>query len=175
MFTPAVRLLVIAISVALGIHALPENPFQATLFFVVVPLIVYGYFRYGTVWLAFRAMRKGRLGRAERIIDKVRFPDWLRASDRAYYEWIKGALASERGDDEAAELHLRAAIDRGFRTANDRSVAKASLADILLSRGDPESARECLAEARSTPHKATLDPFIEQIEARLQDPASPPR
>jgi hypothetical protein len=155
-------------SAVAGLLLLGEFPALSVCLFAGSALIAVGYFRNGTVWIAFRALKSGRSDRAERLIAKTRNPSWLSAGQRAYYELLKGTLAGEKGDLSAAETHLRAALSGRLRTRNDIQVAKLALADVVLHRGELRSAEALLAEVRAEPTKEGLKPYIEEIEERVR-------
>jgi hypothetical protein len=130
-------------------------------------LLVYGYVRHGTVWLAFRALRAGNSKRAEALLDQIAFPDWLQSQHRAYYEFFRGTLAAARDDWEAARGHLATALKHKLRTDNDRSMVECVFAAALLCTGDRPGAREHLELARSYDHKPEVDVEIRKVEEML--------
>jgi len=135
--------------------------------------LAYGYFRYGTVWLAFRALRAGRSDRARALLDQIRFPDRLRSQDRAYYEMLHGMLACEREEWTTAKDHFQRAREHRLRTANDRSMVECLLAEVLLRCGDPVAAREHLELARGhfpKPEVAAAIRNVEELIARGTEP-----
>ena len=168
MFTPLVRLLLIGLNTAVGILALPRYPMLAAGLCLSSALFVLGYFRHGTVWLAFRAIRKGQVDRADSLIRRTHNPSWLDARQRTYYELLKGALAGERGDLEAAETHLRAALAGKLRTGNDIGVAKLTLAEVLLHRGDRDSAKALLEEVQAEPADSGLQAHSNRVEEQIR-------
>jgi hypothetical protein len=134
---------------------------------IAVALLAYGYVRYGTVWIAFRALRAGKSKRAETLLDQVLCPDWLRSQDRAYYEFLRGILATEREDWGTARDHFLTALRHNLRTSNNRAMVECALAETLLSAGDPDAAREHLDMARSHDHKPEVELAIRKVEDML--------
>lgn len=130
-------------------------------------LLGYGYFRSGTVWRAFQALRAGRLQQAQALLDQVAYPDCLGAQQRAYYEWLRGVFACERKDSRTAVDHFQRALVFGLRTANDRSMVECALAEALLQGGDLAAAREHLALAKAHDHKPAVAAAIREVEQML--------
>jgi predicted Zn-dependent protease len=129
--------------------------------------LAYGYFRYGTVWLAFRALRAGHAGRARALLDQVAFPDYLRSQDRAYYEMLRGLLAREKEEWATAREHLQRALEGDLRTANNRSMVECALAEALLNCGESTAAREHLELARRHDHKTEMAAAIREVEEMI--------
>jgi uncharacterized protein HemY len=134
-------------------------------------LLAFGHFRYGPVWLAFRALRAGDADRAARLLSQVRRPSWLSSPQRAYFEFASGALAAARGADADAERHLRAALAHDLRTANDRCAVELELARVLAKRGDRVAALDVLAAASTREPKPELAEQLRQVGASLETEA----
>ena len=170
MFTPLVRLLLIAFLLIIGgIRYAQDRPLGALVAAAGVAFLTYDYFRAGTVWLAFRALRDENLPRAERFIGQVRRPQYLSPRNLAYYFWVQGALAAQRGDLGPARRQLALAFQGRLRTTNDRCVVACCLADLAIRAGDPEAARAHLGQARALRHRPALEPVIQELEALLPE------
>jgi hypothetical protein len=72
MFTPLARLLLVSAAVALGGREIASGRPWGWALMTGAALLALGYFRYGTIWLAFRAYRRGDLERLARRIRQVR-------------------------------------------------------------------------------------------------------
>lgn len=59
MFTPVVRSILIFGCLAIGVWWLSIGKWTGILLLFAAACLGFGYFRYSTVWLAFRALRKG--------------------------------------------------------------------------------------------------------------------
>jgi hypothetical protein len=168
MFSLHARAALILLCVGLGTYLLAAGRIvEGVCALVPAPLLVYGYFRHGTVWLACRAFRAGRPDRARALLEQIRFPERLRSQDRAYYEMLRGLLARQRRDWAAARDHFRRARGHNLRTANDRSLVECVLAEALLECGETAAAREHLELARGHDHKPEVAAAIRQLEEIL--------
>jgi tetratricopeptide (TPR) repeat protein len=161
MFTPQHRLLLSVATFGLGAYLLIRNDYTGALFLVASAFLAYGYFRYGTVWLAFREVAHGRMDAAAKLLAKVNHPEALASEQRAYFELASGLVCASRAQNERAEQHLRAALSHQLRTDNDRALAEAVLAQLLI-------ARDQYAEALALVQKAVTRDCRPSIAARLQ-------
>ena len=159
----------ILFSVGLGGYQFATGSrFVGACFLAAAALLIYGYFRYGTVWLAYRALRTGRPERARTLLDQIAFPDRLRSSDRAYYEMLRGMLAGEREEWATARDHFQRALEHDLRTSNDRCIVECALAEALLGCGETVAAGEHLELARTHRHKPELTVGIRKLEEMIQ-------
>ena len=170
MFSNPIRLALVLGCVGFGIYRVLYGDRMGLLYVVAGILVAYGYFRYSTVWLAFRAVRKGELDRAGACYRKRGIlPVCLHSS--AYFELASGIVSANRGEEEAAERHLRAALGHELRTENDRCVAEVCLAELLARRGNLDEARELVTQARTRHHKPELAEWIDRIAGSLEPSA----
>lgn len=168
MLTPAVRFILIILGTGLGIALINQGNWMGAFPLLAAGLLAFGHFRYGTVWLAFRALRKGDMDRADALLEKVADPNRLNAQCRAYYDWIKGVVSTARGELDQARQHLESAVGGALRTSTDRSVALCCLAEVAAKSGDEDEAREILDSARAEPHAPSVDPIISKVESMMQ-------
>lgn len=165
MFSPLTRYGMIALSIFAAVGMFLQGRWiVGSLFVVAAGLLVWGHQRYGNVWLAFQAYRRGDLdGLARRLAD-VKHPERLEPQSRAYFELLSGVVAHREGRLEAARAHLGAALAGGLRTTHIQAVARVHLAHVELEGGDPAAARAQLAQARAIPHRPALDAMIGAVE-----------
>lgn len=167
MFPPRVRLVILAVVAALGAAEAARGRGAGWVLLVGAALLGYGAVRHGTVWIAFRAYRRGDLDAMERHLRGVWKPQWLRPEDRAYHDLLAGVAAHRRGDAALARRHFAAALAGPLPTTNIRAVAHYHAAGASLDDGDPAAARDHLASARELPHAAALDAPLAAVEERL--------
>jgi hypothetical protein len=168
MFTPVARFSLILGCLAIGVWWLSTGEWMGIFVLFAAACFGFGYFRYGTVWLAFRALREGNIDKAENLISKVSYPSKLNSQNRAYYNWAKGAVAMRRGDFTRAKEFLELAAAGKLRTSNDRSILACFLAEIAVRNGDHTTARNQLEKARLEPHKHEVDRIISNVEKMMQ-------
>ena len=169
MFTRNIRWVLVAVAVVSGLFALPERPAYATACFLGAASLGLGYFRHGTIWLAFRAQRQGDTERARRLLREIARPHWLASQSQAYYQFLAGVHALEDGAHDAAYAALTRIDARKLRTDNDRSLRQALLAAASLRLGERERALSHLQQARSYPLSEQTSQIIEQLEGEADD------
>jgi hypothetical protein len=164
MFSKSLRFVLIGVSAAYGLYYLTQGRWLGYLYLFAGALLIYGYFRYGPVFIAFRHVQRKNFERAASLLAQVRDPDLLSLSQRAYFEFASAAVAEHQGNDTTAERHLRAALEHQFRSENDRALTETVLAQVLLKRDAPTpEARDLLERARHRPCKPELKRTIEEV------------
>jgi uncharacterized protein HemY len=169
MFTSSVRLVLIVVVVSLGIYMLTQRNSTGIFLLFAGVLLLVGYFRYGSIWIAFRAYNQGNIEQARKLIGQVRNPQALNAQHQAYYNWIQGGIAASEGKSETAYRLLQAAANGRLRTQNDKSVVEYMLSDLARSMGNIGLARQHLERARSFSHRPQLDSLLADLEYKLNE------
>ena len=167
MFTPRVRLALCVSFFVLGAYWLVVGRYAGMLFLVASAYLAYGYFKYGTVWLAFREVAHGRMEPAAKLLAKVERPDLLGSQERAYFELAWGLVCASRGENPASEAHLKLALGNELRTDNDRALAEAVLAQLLLAREAREEATQVLAKAAGRSCRPSIAERIKTMREEL--------
>lgn len=165
MFSTPIRAILVVTALSVGAWQLSRGHSSALWLVAAAVLLAYGHFRYGSVWLAMRALRAGNVDRAGRLLAQVKHPATLSSQQRAYFELASGLLAARAGADIEAEQHFRSALDHRLRTENDRCIAEVELARLLAKRGERVAARELLARARSR----QANPDVAEEARRVQE------
>jgi len=147
MFTPRIRWLLAAASFAFGGYRVSSGDYAGFVLIAAAAFLVYGHFKYNTVWLAFRAVSGGQLDKAAALLQQVKRPASLGAEARAYFELASGFVCASRAQNEDAEKHLRIALANRLRTDNDRALAETVLAQLLIARDELPEARTLLEQA----------------------------
>jgi uncharacterized membrane-anchored protein len=162
------RFILIAMALGLGILQLRAGSALGWLTLAAVPLLVWGQFRHGTVFAAYRAYRKGDYARLHALLAQVSRPELLRAQDRAYYDFLLGVDAQRQGDLPTARDAFQAALQGPLRTRNMVGVVHLHLARVALDAGDSAAARTHVESARQYAHRdSTLDD-VARVEAALR-------
>ena len=164
MFSSPTRVVLAVAALAYGLWLVAAQEYRGLVLVLVAILLIVGYFRYGTVWLACRALRKGDSSRADRLLSEIRYPEKLSPQNLAYYNLVKGAIAAERGDLNSATQLLDASQRGALRTSNDRSLVSCYLAHLALKRGDRVGAQRHLEQARSQKHRPSVEALINNVQ-----------
>lgn len=169
MYTPFVRLLFGVLGIALAIKFYLSGSIPSLLLTLGgVALVVWGYFRNGTVFIAFQQVKKNNPTKAERLLAKIKKPEWLSRSQKAYYHFTRGfvKMSNQQAEDSLSEF--RQALEIGLRTDNDKAIALLNISSLALDLGNIKEARESLKQAKSFKYIPNLEPEIKRIERELQ-------
>lgn len=169
MFSPTIRLLLIIGSMILAIAMFFRGETAlGTGLLVSSALLGYGYFRTGAVYLAFKQMQKGRIPRAQKLINGIRRPDWLSPGQKAYYYFVKAALSMAHKDFDSSREHFEKSLEIGLRTEHDEAIANANLAFGQMKLGHYQSAREYFDRIKHLRYRNELQPQLDQLKEQLQ-------
>ena len=174
MLTPRLRLTLAIASFVTGAYLLVVGDYAGVLFLGGAGYFGYSYFKYGTVWLAFREVARGHMNEAAELLQKVKEPQALGSEQRAYFELASGLVCASRAQNQQAETHLQAALDHQLRTENDRALAEAVLAQLLVARDQLAAAREIIDRAVKRECRPAIAARIKGLHEQLQPPVDPP-
>ncbi len=132
-----------------------------------IGLIVWGYFKNRTVYLAFQQLKRENYEKAEQLLGKVPNPELLKKSQKSYYHFTKGFIELNKQNLDVAYENLNSALSLGLRTQNDTSIVTLNLASLELERKNLDEARSFLIRTKELNHKPELSAEIERIEAEL--------
>lgn len=170
MLHPGTRLALAIVSFVLGAYLLVISDYTGVVFVGGAAYLGYSYFRYGTVWLAFREVAGGRMSEAAVLLAKVKHPEQLSSEQRAYFELASGLVCASRAENQRAEAHLQQALAHQLRTENDRALCEAVVAQLLLARDEPDQAREVLARAVTRECRPAIAARIKTLHEQLATP-----
>lgn len=169
MFSNSLRIILIIICLVFGIYQFFKGEiylgfsFTAAAFF-----LIYGYFRYGNVWLAFQNLMKGHNIKAEKLINSVKYPNLLSSQQKAYYFFVKGVLEQDKNNLDEAEIYYLKSLKEGLHTSNNVAIANLNLATIYHQKGLLDSANLSLRNAIESPHKTEVETEIQKLRLKLE-------
>lgn len=166
-FEPQVRLIVAAIFLVVAYYLALHASFISFLFLLLFLLLTWDYIRNNGVWIAFREFRNGQIEQVRRLLEQVKWPNFLNKEALAYYHWLKGVVDVSDGRLTAAKVHLLVAATGQLRTENDRCLVQCLLAEVALQGGDKQAAQEHLNLARNLEHHPNVDAIISKLSTRL--------
>lgn len=166
--TPGLRLALAVASFLAGAYLLITNEYAGLLFLGGAAYFGHSYFKYGTVWLAFREVAHGRMEAAAKLLAKVKSPEALSSEQRAYYELASGLVCTSSAQNQRAEQHLQAALAHHLRTDNDRAMAEAVLAQLLIARDQHAEARALVDKAVTRNCRPSILERLKALQAELQ-------
>ncbi len=107
------------------------------------------HFLFGTVWAAFSTLKKGKVNEADNLLNRIKKPEWLLKSHRAYYHFTKGMIAIQHKDTPTAQNHLKQALDLGLRTDNDNALSALHIAHSSFVERDYKQSSAYLQKAKA--------------------------
>ena len=172
MYAPWLRILIgtLGLILAYFYYSVGSN-LSVALMLTGVALVVWGYFKNGTIYLAFRKLKKEDYEGAERSLNQTKYPELLKNGQKGYFHFIKGFIESNRNDYNKSLNHFREALKFGLRTDNDQAIVRLSIAEIEIERKNYDNAREELKVVKGLKYKQALESEILRLETKLIDSA----
>lgn len=168
MLTKKARIWVIAIAILLLLWTLYEQVYEiSAVIGIGIALLVWGYFREGTVVMAAREFHEKNYDAAEELLKEIKDPDKLSRHRRGFYEFIYGNLELNRQNYPEAEKHFQIASNFPLRNQNDKAIVLVHLANLNLRKKDPERALAYVEKAKTFKITSRVRNIIENIEQEI--------
>lgn len=169
MLTKKARLWVIAIAVILLLWTLYVQVYEiSAIIGLGIGLLIWGYFREGTVVMAAREFHEKNYDRAEELLQEIADPDRLSRHRRGFYEFIYGNLELHRKNYKEAEKHFQIASNFPLRNQNDKAIVLVHLANLNLRKKDPVRAEAYIEKAKALKITARVKNIIQNIEQEIK-------
>lgn len=166
MFTKRARILVIGAFVIMLAVSINLRVYEISAVLVMfIGLLIWGYFKEGTIVLAARAFHNKDYDKAEALLQQVVNPEWLSKKRRGFYEFIFGGICLQRQDYDEAERHYEIAAQYPLRSANDHVAALVHVANISIRHNNFEKAKAYLALADK--HEEKITAKMKEVMKRL--------
>lgn len=168
MFTKKARLWVIGIAILLLGWTIIQQVYEISgVILIGIGLLIWGYFREGTVVMAARAFHAKNYDEAEELLKEIEDPDRLGKHRRGFYEFIYGNLELHRHNYDEAEKHFQIASKFPLRNQNDKAIVLVHLANINLRKKDAERARAYVEMAKGYKISSRVKDIIVKIESEI--------
>ncbi|MCC8424211.1 lipopolysaccharide assembly protein LapB [Mucilaginibacter sp. UR6-11] len=166
MFTNRARILVIGAFVIMLAVTVNLRVYEvAGVIIMFIGLLIWGYFKEGTVVLAAKAFHNKDYDKAEALLTQVNNPDWLGKKRRGFYEFIYGGICLQKQDYNEAEKHYEIAAQYPLRSANDHVAALVHVANISIRHNNFDKAKAYLALADK--HEEKITAKMKEVIRRL--------
>jgi tetratricopeptide (TPR) repeat protein len=171
MFTNTARIFLIGVFLAMGVFFSYEKVYQlmgASLLFI--GLLIWGYFKEGTVIMAAKSFHKKDYIRSEALLLQIANPNWLAKKRRGFYEFIMGGVCLQKQDYDEAEKHYELAAQFPLRSANDHVAALVHVANISIRQHNYDKAAAYIELANKNKEKinAKMKDVIAKLEQELK-------
>lgn len=165
MFTPLSRIILLLLCAALSVVAAVFGIYSLLILTSIASFILlWGYFRRGSVPLALSRLRNEEYKEAEAILNHTTQPDKLEKKQKAYYLYVKGFIAREKDQYEEARIYLEESLNEGVRNQNDIAMALLALADMEMVRNNKRKALEYFSQLKGLKVKPALMPSIRKMQ-----------
>jgi len=115
----------------------------------LIGLVMLGsYLFLGTVQSSAQLIQDGDFDAAEQRLNLTRFPGLLYITNRAFYYIMKGTLASQFGDQKAAEDLFNTALNLKLPSDNEKAMVLMQLANIKASKNNWTAAKNYFKQAK---------------------------
>lgn len=168
MFTKRARFWVIGVAVFLLGWTISQQVYEITAIIGIgIALLVWGYFREGTVVMAAREFHAKNYDGAEELLKEIEDPEKLGRHRRGFYEFIYGNVELHRQNYEQAEKHFQIATNFPLRNQNDKAIVLVHLANLNLRKKDFDRAAAYVERAKSYKITSRVKKIIEKIESEI--------
>ncbi len=171
MFTNNARVILIGLFLAAGLFFSYYRVYQLmAVVLLFIALLIWGYFKEGTVILAAKSFHKKDYNKAELLLLQISHPSWLSKKRRGFYEFIMGGVCLQKQDYDAAEQHYELAAQYPLRSANDHVAALVHVANINIRQRNYDKAKAYLELAGKHQEKITakMKEVISKLEKELK-------
>lgn len=150
MLSPNLRLLLIGVFFIGGVISIAASLglYVSIVFFLTAAILLLGHFRHGPVLAVLMALRRGKVGQAEELLQTVKRPDWLSKRYRTYYYFATSLVATHRQDVNGAEQYAELALQEDYLQPREQAILVYNLARVEFERNN---------WARSRQHLSNLD------------------
>lgn len=171
MLTNRARQLVIVLFLLLLVFTIYQQSYEISgIALLAIGVIVWGYFKEGTVVLAAKDFHDKNYEKAESLLIQIAKPNLLSKKRRGYYEYMMGGITLQKQEFEAAESHYEIAAQYPLRSVNDHVAALVHVANISLRqhRFDKAEAYLGLAQKQDSKLTARMRDVIVKLEKEIK-------
>jgi hypothetical protein len=126
-------LILICLLLGIGLN-IAYGFWYAFVFYLGLIFLLVGYFLLGTIQSAAMKMQTMDFQGAEDRLKLTFFPGLLYSANRAYLYMIKGTIALNQKDNDAAEMWLEKAQSTGLPSDNEKAMVLLQLANLHASK-----------------------------------------
>lgn len=168
MLNKYIRFMLILISLVIIVMSFVSGAYLLTVCGALMCVyMLYAYFKYASVSLAFKKIRAKELKSAYNLLLDTPNPKLLSKGEKTYYYWGMGIIKISENKLDEAEREFFNALRYGATTANNMVIINLSLAQICMYKEEYEKAKVYLGEARRIPHRPQLNVILYELESRL--------
>ncbi len=147
MISPKLRLFLIAFFFLFGIVTCFLNVKWTlpVVLFLTALILLFGHFRHGPMLSVLGNLRKGKIKKAQELIDTIKRPDWLSGRYKGYYYFAQSLLATFSQDIEKAESNAVKALEEGNLPDIEKGILYYNLARAAYEKKQYDKSRTHLS------------------------------
>jgi len=169
MLSRKIRFLIILIALIIAVISFVfKNIYIAVPALLVAAYMLFAYFKYASVSLAFKKIRQKDLAGAYQLLLDTPNPKHLTRGEKTYYYWGMGIIKISEDKFDEAEREFYNALRFGITTSHNMFIINLSLAQICMYKEEYEKAEVYLDEAKRIPHKPELNTILYELEEKLE-------
>lgn len=130
----------------------------------IPPLLI---FRNENILLAFNQIRLQNMEKAMKHLNRIKQPQYLIKTQRAYYYYLKGLTGSQTAGMGETEKMFRKALEIGLRSDQDKAIAKMNIGAICMGKGKKREAQNLLNEAKKLDKNGILGEQIKMLKKQM--------
>lgn len=130
----------------------------------IPPLLIY---KNENILLAFNQIRLQKLEKANKILNRIKQPQFLIKSQRAYYYYLRGLTGSQISGMGQTEKLFRKALGIGLRSKQDRAISKMNIGAICMGSGRKREAKILLNDAKKLDKNDILGEQIKMLKQQM--------
>lgn len=165
------RFLLIAVLLIGGIIVsfMPHGLAWSWLLLIPGIVLLVGYFMFGTLASASKAVQMNDLDKAEAQLKWTWKPNWMLKMNRGVYHFLLGSISMNRGDRAEAETHMQNALDAGMPTGDYTAQIYLFLAQMAATKNKMQLAKNHLKEAKACDvNEPQVKDAIKQLEKQMK-------
>ena len=125
-------------------------------------IFLVSYLLLGTIQSASELLQKMDFDGAEKRLNLTFKPEWLYVTNRAFYYILKGSLAANRKDNNAAETYFQKALALKLPTDNEKAMVLLQMAGIQANKNNWPGAKNYFYQCKNL--KVTEPALKDQIK-----------
>ncbi len=138
---------------------------------LLIPGIVLlaGYFMFGTLASASKAVQMNDLDKAEEQLKWTWKPNWMLKMNRGVYHFLLGSISMNRRDMTSAETHMQNALTVGMPTGDYTAQIYLFLAQMAATKNKMQVAKNYIKEAKACDvSEPQVKDAIKQLEKQIK-------
>lgn len=169
MFHKNIKLAIAALLVITAVWQFTESNIGNGIFLLLLTgLVVLLYFKNEFILLAFLKLRKQDFEGATRLLNKIKNPEGaLTRKQLGYFNYLHGIMLAQTNLN-AAEKHLKIAVEIGLSMDQDMAMAKLNLAGIAMTKNRKMEAEKLLGEAKKLDKHNMLKDQIKMMKDQMK-------